>query len=133
MNRTEPTDALIDTELTQLQEARAELASETIFEKPCLVFRFNKDGVQIALPTPLRIDSPIYFAHSTQSSFKALTDRHPNEWRAARGIVQQLASEMYQSMNKKELGASEEEAPKSAAKDPASDLNEERLNSQSRP
>lgn len=105
-----PQFATVDPELTHLQDARPELRTLTVFGVDCLVFRFEKDGLQIALPLPLKVDSPVYFSGTTKEEFLPLTDRNGREWQAAKGIIQQMAAEMYQAVNRKELGAGEEES-----------------------
>lgn len=106
--------ATVDPELTHLQDARAELRPLTLLGVDCLVFRFEKDGLQIALPLPLKVDSPVYFSGTAKEEFRPLTDRNGREWQAAKGIIQQMAAEMYQAVNRKELGAGEEESPEAA-------------------
>ena len=95
--------ATLESELTGLQDTQVKLVSSTIQELPCLVFSFEKAKLQIALPLALKPDSPVYFLDATSPKFKPITDKNEREWRGAKAIIQRMAGEMFQGMNRSDF------------------------------
>ena len=95
--------APLESDLTGLEDTQVELVSSTLQDLPCLVFNFEKAKLQIALPSTLKPDSPVYFSDAASPKFKPLTDKNEREWRVGKVIIQRMASEMFQGMNRSDF------------------------------
>lgn len=95
--------ATLESDLTGLEDTQVKLVSSTIQELPCLVFNFEKAKLQIALPSALKPDSPVYFADAASPKFKPLTDKNEREWRVGKVIIQRMASDMFHGMNRSDF------------------------------